>query len=87
MLRALDEAADLQDGISRETVVHLLLRDGLAGLYARLGIETDPAVMAGRLLRVLGDAWESELSDDEITAFGVVQNALTRIAQVRIREA
>ena len=87
MLRALDEAADLQGGISRETLVHLLLRDALVSLYERLGIETDPAVMAGNLVRVLGDAWASELSDEEITAFATVREALTRIAQIRTRDA
>ena len=86
MLRALDEAADLQGGLSRETVVHLLLRDGLADLYGRLGIAADPAVTAGELLRVISDAWESELSDEELDAFGVTRKALERITQVRARD-
>jgi hypothetical protein len=86
MLRALDEVADLQGGISREVTVHLLLRDGLAAWYERMGIDSDPAIQAGELLRVIANSWESELSDQEITAFGVVGKALERIAQVRDRE-
>jgi hypothetical protein len=86
MRRRLDEVAELQGGLSREAIVHVLLMDGLTAAYARLGFERDPAAVAVELLDVLSAIWESELSDEEIKSIAVTRTAIERIAQVRARD-
>jgi hypothetical protein len=84
--RAVDEAAVLLGGLSREQALHLLLNEGLAAAYARLGIEKDPAATAAELLGAIAGTWESDLSDDEIAAIETTRKAMERIAQIRARE-
>jgi hypothetical protein len=84
--RAVDEAATLLGGLSREQAVHLLLYHGLRAAYADLGIEQDPAATAAELLRVIAGTWENDLSDNEIAAIGTTCQALDRITQIRARE-
>jgi hypothetical protein len=84
--RAVDEAAVLLGGMSREQAIHLLLNEGLASAYARLGIEKDPAATAAELLRVVSATWANDLSDDELAAIETTCQAMDRIAQIRARE-
>jgi hypothetical protein len=84
--RAVDETAILLGGLSREEAIHLLLNEGLAAAYARLGIERDPAATASGLLRVIAGSWESDLSDNELAAIATTCAALDRITQIRARE-
>lgn len=84
--RAVDEMSALLGGLSRDDTVNFLLRGALAAQYERLGITRDPAVTAAELLRVIGVTWETDLSDDEVRAFGIVQGALARVIQFRARE-
>jgi len=83
--RAVSEVAELI-GTSREDAVHLLIGEGLSVLYARLGIQPDPAVHALELLKLVTGTWHADLSDDELSAFRITMAALERIAQVRARE-
>jgi hypothetical protein len=84
--RAVDEAAVLLGGMSREQAVHLLLNEGLSAAYARLGIDRDPAATAAELLRIVASTWETDLSDDELAAIATAVTAMERIAQIRARE-
>ena len=72
--------------MSREQAIHLLLNEGLASAYARLGIEKDPAATAAELLRVVSATWANDLSDDELAAIETTCQAMDRIAQIRARE-
>lgn len=84
--RAVDEAAVLMGGLSREEAVHELLVEGLMAAYARLGIERDPADTAAYLLQVVASTWGADLSDEEQAAFETTRHALARITEVRARE-
>jgi len=84
--KAVDELAVLLGGLSREETIHLLLVDGVMSAYRRLDIERDPAATAAYLLRVTGETWAGDLSDDERDAFGTAGKALDRIVQIRARE-
>jgi hypothetical protein len=84
--RSVDELRILLGGLSRDDTVQLLLTEGLAAQYARLGIKRDPAVMARDLLRVIAGTWGADLSDGELAAFDVIFTALDRIVQIRDRE-
>jgi hypothetical protein len=86
MLRAVEELTALTDGVSRENTVHMLLLDGLTAAYARLRIEDEPAVMAGRLLEAIQASWGDDLSGEELAAFGITARALGRIAEIKARE-
>jgi hypothetical protein len=83
---AVDEIAELT-GTSREDVVNQFLREGVAGTYARLGIERDPAAMAAGLLGVVADVWAAELTDSELDAIETTRAALDRISQLRSRKS
>lgn len=85
--KAVMEAADLTGVLSRDEMVNLLLGEGLAQLYARLGIERDPAATAAELLRAISATWAGDLSDEETAAIAVATAALDRIAQIRARES
>jgi hypothetical protein len=86
MLKAIEELTALTDGTSRENVLHGMLLDGLTAAYARLRIEDEPAVMAGRLLEAIGASWEGDLSGEELAAFEITRKALARIAEIKARE-
>jgi hypothetical protein len=86
MLKAIEELTSLTDGASRENVIHGMLLDGLTAAYARLRIEDEPAVMAGRLLEAIEASWEDDLSGEEQDAFEVTRKALARIAEIKARE-
>ena len=83
--RAVGEVSALL-GISREDAVNLLIGEGLAQLYPRLGIERDPAAAAAELLGLVAGQWEADLSDEELSAFRITMATLERITQVRARE-
>lgn len=83
--RSIDELV-AYTGSSREEVIHALILDGLPVMYARLGIERDPAAMTAGLLDAMIGQWDDTLTDDEIAGFEVTRKALDRIVQVRSRE-
>jgi hypothetical protein len=85
VLRSVAEYADLLQ-VSKNDAITLLIQAGFVAECKRLGIDKDPAAMARDLLRSVGAAWEGDLSCDELDAFGVAQNALNRIADIRSRE-
>lgn len=64
-----------------------LCLEGLAAAYVRLGIDPEPAAMAGDLLRILGSSWQNELSGKEQDAVEVAREVVGRIAEIRSRES
>jgi hypothetical protein len=72
--------------MTEQAAITRLVQIGLEAEYRRLGIEKDPAHAAGELLLVLGRSWESDLSDEELTAFARARAALGRLAQLRSRD-
>jgi hypothetical protein len=85
VLRIIDEYSQLVH-VSRQDSAELLVQVGYAAECKRLGYDRDPVTTARDLLRIIGATWESDLIDDEIGAFGVAQDALDRLVQLRSRK-
>jgi hypothetical protein len=85
VVRIIDEYSQLVH-VSKQDSTELLIQVGYAAECKRLGYDADPATTARNLLRITGTAWESDLTDTELAAFGVAQNALERLVQIRSRK-
>jgi hypothetical protein len=83
--RGISEYRMLTEMTEQAALTRLVLI-GLAAEYDRLGIEKDPARAAAELLLAVGRSWESDLSDEELTAFAEARAALGRLTQLRSRD-